>query len=198
MNIAHNSINEKGSFNIVLTGGESILKLYQIFSFKKSNFEKWFIYIGDERILPKDHPDRNDTKIKNIWLKKKQVPQKNINFINAELGVYKAKKNYEQILSSIEKFDLVLLSIGEDGHICSLFPGHKYSKKQDVIIEKNSPKPPNKRISMSFKRLNSTKYLYKVIIGKNKKNIITKLSNGNKIPANCVKGEIEKVFIHVN
>ena len=67
--IAKKSIIENNCFNIVLTGGQSILGLYKILSKSKSDFKKWHIYISDERYLPRDHQDRNDEAINHIWLK---------------------------------------------------------------------------------------------------------------------------------
>ena len=196
--IAKKSIIENNCFNIVLTGGQSILGLYKILSKSKSDFKKWHIYISDERYLPRDHQDRNDEAINHIWLKNNKIPQKNIHFIKAEMGLNKARKEYDDKLKKVAIFDLVLLSVGEDGHIASLFPGHKYNKKQNAIIEKNSPKFPSERISISYKKLNSTKNLFKVIIGKSKKYIIKRLLEDDNLPANLVNGEKQKVFVIEN
>ena len=79
LHIAKKSIIKKGFFSIVLTGGKSILSLYQILSKSVSNFEKWHIYISDERFLPKNHQDRNNKAINKIWLNNKRIPKKIVN-----------------------------------------------------------------------------------------------------------------------
>lgn len=198
LDIAKKSITEKGSFSIVLTGGKSIIGLYKILSKSKSDFDNWYIYITDERCLIKDHHDRNDASIQKLWLNKRQIPEKNINFIHAELGLAEACKAYQNIIDEVLLFDVVLLSIGEDGHIASLFPGRKYNNAQSVIIEKNSPKFPKKRISMSFKKLSNAKHLFKIIIGKSKMSIVKRLSEDKKLPANCVNSRLEKTYINTN
>ena len=198
LDIAKKSITEKGHFSIVLTGGKSILYLYKKLSDADSNFDKWHVYLSDERFLPKDHQERNDRIISKIWLNNNRIPKKNIHFIQAELGLDKARKKYEEKLDMVGTFDIVLLSIGDDGHISSLFPGHIYNNFQSVVIEKNSPKPPKERISISYQRLNNTKNLFKVIIGESKRPIVRRLLKGERLPANFINGEIEKFFIHKN
>jgi len=149
LNIAKKSISEKDCFSIVLTGGQSVFNLYKILSKADSNWDKWHIYIGDERFLPAGHKDRNDQTINEIWLDNSPIPKNNIHFIKAELGLLEARLEYENTLKKIDKFDVVLLSMGEDGHIASLFPNHVYPEEQMVIVEQGSPKPPKERISMS-------------------------------------------------
>jgi len=198
LDIAKKSITGKGHFSIVLTGGKSILYLYKKLSDADSNFDKWHVYLSDERFLPKDHQERNDRIISKIWLNNNRIPKKNIHFIQAELGLDKARKKYEEKLDMVGTFDIVLLSIGDDGHISSLFPGHIYNNFQSVVIEKNSPKPPKERISISYQRLNNTKNLFKVIIGESKRPIVRRLLKGERLPANFINGEMERFFIHKN
>ena len=86
-----------------------------------------------------------------------------------------ARVEYENALKKIDKFDMVLLSMGKDGHIASLFPNHIYPEDQMIVVERDSPKPPKERISMSYKRLNRSRYIYKLIIGEPKQKAVTLL-----------------------
>jgi len=198
LNIAKKSIFEKGCFSIVLTGGRSALGLYKILSVADSNWNKWHVYISDERSMPKDHEDRNDRVINKIWLDDSPIPEENIHFIQAELGLVNAQKEYEKELDKVDKFDVVLISIGEDGHISSLFPGHKYSENKNVVIERNSPKAPKERLSMSYRRLDNTINVFKIIIGKQKRSIVKRFIEGEKLPSDYVNGEVEFFFMHAN
>ncbi|HIC39935.1 MAG TPA: 6-phosphogluconolactonase, partial [Piscirickettsiaceae bacterium] len=182
LNIAKKSIFEKDCFSIVLTGGQSVLNLYKILSKSDSNWEKWHIYIGDERCVPMRHKDRNDQVINEIWLDNSTISKNNIHFIQAELGLIEAQKEYEKVLKKIDKFDVVLLSMGEDGHIASLFPNHLYSEEQMVVVERNSPKLPKERVSMSYKRLNRAHYIFKLIIGESKQKAVTLLKQNANLP----------------
>ena len=198
LNIAKKSIFEKGCFSIVLTGGQSVLSLYKILSKADSNWDKWHIYISDERFLSAGHKDRNDRLINEIWLHNSPIPKKNIHFIKAELGLFEARVEYENALKKIDKFDVVLLSMDEDGHVASLFPNHTYPEEQMVVVERNSPKLPKERISMSYQQLNKAHYLFKLIIGESKQKAVTLLEQNTNLPITKVTGECEKLYICKN
>ena len=198
LSIAKKSIFKRGYFSLVLTGGKSVLTLYKILSKSNANWNKWHIYISDERCVPIGHKDRGDQVINEIWLDNCTIPKKNIHFIKTEVGLIEAQKEYEKVLKKINKFDVVLLSIGKDGHISSLFPGHVYPENRDVIIERNSPKLPMERISMSYNRLNKANNIFKIIIGELKQPLVKKLLENKVFPADAVVGKREKIFIHNN
>jgi len=194
LNIAKKSIFEKGCFSIVLTGGQSVLSLYKILSKADSNWDKWHIYISDERCLPKNHKDRNDRVINEIWLDRSSIPKENIHFIKAELGLSQARVEYENTLKSTDKFDIVLLSMGEDGHVASLFPNRTYPEDQIVVVERDSQKPPKERISMSYQQLNKAYYVFKLIIGESKQKAVTLLEQNVNLPIAKVRGDCEKIY----
>ena len=198
LNIAKKSIFEKDCFSIVLTGGKSVLSLYKILSKADSNWDKWHIYIGDERCVPMGHKDRSDQVINEIWLDNSAIPKKNIHFIKAELGLLEARLEYENTLKRIGTFDIVLLSMGEDGHIASLFPNHVYLEEQMVVVEQDSPKPPKERVSMSYQQLNKAHYIFKLIIGESKQKAVTLLEQNVNLPITRVNGDCEKLYICKN
>jgi 6-phosphogluconolactonase len=194
LSIAEKSINLSDNFKIVLAGGTSLISTYKIFKKSYSDWDKWHIYIGDERCLPLEDDKRNDYIIKKVWLKNSPIPRENINFIHAELGADCGALYYEKILEKVGYFDLVLLGAGEDGHSASLFPGHSHDDK-DVIAEYNSPKYPKNRISMSYSRLNRSKNVFKIICGKSKSNMVNLWLNGEILPINSINGNNEKVYL---
>ena len=154
-----------------------------------------YVYIGDERCLPLQDKERNDHIINSIWLNNSQIPEKNINFIKAELGCDNGAYTYEEVLKNIVNFDVVLLSIGEDGHTASLFPGHYYDNIKSVVVERNSPKHPKDRISMSYSRLSRANNVFKVVSGVSKQSAVGLWLKGRSLPINKIKGLFERVYI---
>jgi 6-phosphogluconolactonase len=195
LDVAKNAIKLNNSFKIVLTGGDSILNTYKILRNCESDWSKWHIYLGDERCLPSKDKDRNDYIINKVWLDNDLIPKNNINFIHTELGVDSGAIYYNSILNNVDYFDLTLLSMGEDGHIASLFPGHFHEENKSVVVERNSPKYPKERVSMSYLRLNRSKNVFKIINGISKQGSLDLWLKGQDLPISQVNGFNNKIYI---
>ena len=198
LDVAKISIKSTGSFKIVLAGGKSLIPTYKILSHSNADWSRWHIYIGDERCHPLKNKERNDHNINIIWLNNSPIPKKNIHFIRAELDAKQAVRHYETTLKEVENFDVTLLSMGEDGHTASLFPGHQYDNKRDVVIINNSPKKPKQRISLSYSRLNRSNKVFKIISGSSKCNAVRQWLNNIQLPINQINGNSEKVYLSQN
>lgn len=194
LRVAECSIRLNNQFKIVLTGGSSILGVYSLLNDSDSYWDRWHVYMGDERCLPVGDSDRNDHTIEKTWLKNNQIPRENIHFIRAELGPNIGALHYEEILKSVESFDLVLLSVGEDGHIASLFPQHSYGRDKNVVVETNSPKYPKERISMSYLRLSRSKNTFIIANGHSKRNAVKAWLSGEGIPVCRADGPLTHVY----
>jgi 6-phosphogluconolactonase len=97
-------------------------------------------------------------------------------------------KEYESFLP--ESLDLVLLGAGPDGHTASLFPGHKLLKEESVKIATidDSPKPPSRRITITFPVLRASKNISFVAEGAGKAPIFKEIFGAEKsgLPAELV------------
>ena len=197
LDVAKTAIRSNNSFKIVLTGGNSILNTYKVLSNSESDWDKWHIYLGDERCLPIGDKGRNNHIINQVWLNNSRILKKNIHFIDAELNATDGAARYENILNSVGDFDVTLLSMGEDGHAASLFPGHLYDANKSIVIERNSPKYPRERISMSYSRLNHSKNIFKVISGSSKQRSLDLWLKGDGLglPINQISGINNKMYL---
>ncbi|QKI88096.1 6-phosphogluconolactonase [Thiomicrorhabdus xiamenensis] len=167
LDCAEKAIEARGAFNLVLAGGTTPLAIYERllqFSEQQAQFSKWYLYLGDERVLPIDDPQRNSVAICTHWLDKSPIPPAQVFMMPTELGLEESARVYQDMIDGVE-FDLVLLGMGEDGHTASLFPEHHLQEHKGLICEYDSPKPPSKRLSLSYSRLASAVCVLKLITG---------------------------------
>ena len=184
------AIEKKGRFNIVLAGGETPSALYHTLIDAKTEWDAWHIYFGDERSLPQGDQQRNDQMAKTAWLNHVPIPSQQIYNILAELGAEEGAKQYHERLNKTEKFDLVLLGLGEDGHTASLFPsGEVIYETENTLAVANAPKPPPERVSLTAQRLSQTNKLFFIVTGSNKQNAVQCWRNEEPIQASQIRPE---------
>ncbi len=186
INTATQAIAERGSFKLMLAGGNTPEKVYRLLGQTVADWEKWVIYYGDERCIPADHAERNSTIAQQAFLDHVAIPTEHIFTIAAELGGEKAAELYRPIVASGQPFDLVLLGLGEDGHTASLFPNQQHNADELVHAVYDSPKPPSDRVSVSAKVLSNTHELIFLVTGTNKQDIVQQWRAGASLPATTI------------
>ena len=175
--------------HIVITGGRTGLAMARaldqaLFKLLRENspFEGAMLHIwfSDERFVALESPDRNDSPlISGFGLAKSQIV-----FHRApSTGTLEAAAaNYAQEIEvelGEREFDAVVLSMGEDGHIASLFPGQiDPDAAQAVVAVHNSPKAPALRVSLSLHRLAQALHIYIFAIGEGKAAALHSISTG--------------------
>ena len=165
---AKKAISTYGEFSIVLAGGSTPKGVYSLLSKQDCDWSNWFIYYGDERCVAIDNQDRNNLMAESVWLDYVNVPKSHIFTIPSELGPVKGADTYEELLSNKKTFDLVLLGLGDDGHIASLFPGVNHDTTKQAVPVIDAPKKPKERVSLSLSRLNNSNKIMFLVVGKNK------------------------------
>ncbi|KAG8654921.1 6-phosphogluconolactonase 3, chloroplastic isoform X2 [Manihot esculenta] len=178
---------ERGCFTVVLSGGsliKSLRKLLEPPYIDSIEWSKWHVLWVDERVVPKDHIDSNYKLAYDGFLAQLPILPGNVYAINDALSAEGAADDYETCLkhlvnikvieasplSGCPKFDLMLLGMGPDGHVASLFPGHHLCNEKEkwVTCIKDSPKPPPERITFTFPVINSSAYIALVVCGAGK------------------------------
>lgn len=92
------------------------------------DWSKVYIFLVDERYVPKDHEESNQRLIAETLLANAHIPRSNLVFPKTALSIENCVGDYEERLRSLlaeAPPDIVVLGMGEDGHIASLFPGDK-------------------------------------------------------------------------
>lgn len=192
------AIAERGRFNLVTAGGTTPNLIYQLMADLESSvtdWSVWHIYMGDERVLAADDAERNSKVLQDIWLKDSFIPRENWHLMQTELGLEASAEDYRSQIAGVT-FDVVMLGMGEDGHTASLFPGHACEVVEGVLCERESPKPPAQRISLSTETLGQTHLLLKIITGASKQPAIQQWLAGDALPISLVTTHgIERVLL---
>lgn len=190
---ADEAIARHGIFRLVLAGGTTPQAIYGALADVSAQWAKWQIWFGDERCLPPEHPERNSRMARLTWLDRVAIPAAQINAIPAELGAKAGATAYAEALRDIPEFDLVLLGLGEDGHVASLFPGQAWGADADApaaLAVFDAPKPPPERISLSARRLAWARRVLFVVTGATKRDAVARWRAGEALPAGAVRPEV--------
>jgi 6-phosphogluconolactonase len=135
---ANAAVRETGAFSVALSGGSTPKALHSLLVSAPFRsvlpWDKIRFYFGDERHVPPDHQDSNFRMANETLLSKAPIKPDQIYRIRAEYpDAEKTALEYQQTLRStfrlsdgqLPRFDLVLLGMGNEGHVLSLFPGTK-------------------------------------------------------------------------
>ena len=182
LSAAAEAIAARGRFRIVLAGGSTPKATYRLLAQADSEWSAWEIYIGDERCLPADHPERNSRMARQALLDHVAIPVEQFHPIPAELGPVEAARHYAQTIADALPFDMVLLGMGEDGHTASLFPGHQHPANELTLAVYKSPKPPPERVSLSAAALGDCRELLFLVTGQGKREAVTAWREGKALP----------------
>jgi len=170
---------------VCLTGGSIADKIHQAAAALDSPDVDWKrvdFFWGDERYVPADSSDRNERAAGLDLLDKVAVDPARVHAIPAADDRYasleEAAQAYEDLVRSegTGSFDLVMLGLGPDGHVASLFPGHPQLDVTDRIAVPvtGSPKPPPERISLTFPALNRTHEVWFLVSGDGKADAVAR------------------------
>ena len=141
-----------GARTLVLTGGTSPRRAYELLSELDVEWGRVSILFGDERCVPPLDPESNYRMARESLLDR--VNPATVHRIPAELGPDIGADLYAEVVADNTPFDVVLLGVGEDGHVNSLFPGHRLLKSRALTAGvHDSPKPPLQRVTMTFEAI---------------------------------------------
>ena len=197
--ILNAAILEKGTATWVLAGGSSPVAAYKKIIKEFSDAVDWSkvtVLIGDERFVPLDHKDSNWGSI--IKLFDAHEAFSGLQRIQPEImaSADLTANAYESKIKSldIDRFDLVWIGVGEDGHTLSLFPenaGFTEMTEKWVIPISDAPKPPSERISLSLKAIEHISELVIFATGAAKKDILKVARLKGGLPVAVVAGNAE-------
>lgn len=186
---------------IVLTGGTIAMAAYERIDADAADWTDVEFWFGDERFVPEGHADRNDQQTRDAFLDRVGATRVNsVSGNDCSLSAAEAADQYAATLPD-EPFDLVLLGMGPDGHVASLFPGHPLLHESERACGElfDSPKPPPVRISMTFPTLNHSHAVWFLVSGEEKADAVSRAlaldGTVDETPARGAAGLAETVWL---
>jgi 6-phosphogluconolactonase len=171
--------------SLVLTGGTIANEVYRAVAKSRTETVDWMqvdFWWGDERYVPADSPDRNDRTAELDLLDVVGVDPARVHAMPArderhpDLDAAAAAYAEDVRTHLAGPFDLVLLGVGPDGHVASLFPGYPQLDVVDEIAVgvTDSPKPPPERITLTFPALNNAREVWFLVAGVGKADAVAR------------------------
>ena len=180
---AKEAIELHGSFFVALAGGNTPRAIYEKVTSspykERIPWEKVFLFWGDERSVPPEHPDSNYKMAMEAGFQKMAIPKDHIFRMVAEQDIEENALRYEEAIQKTlgdHPFDLVILGMGEDGHTASLFPQTEGLKaKNRTAIANYVPQKNTWRMTLTFEAINGAKNTAIYILGAGKKDTLKKV-----------------------
>ncbi len=164
------------------------------------------VYWGDERFVPAEDPERNAGQARRALLDHVPVDPARVHEVPASDSgtgdVEAAAAAYSQTVREhgSGRFDVVMLGVGPDGHVASLFPGSPQLDVEDrvAVAVTDSPKPPPHRVSLTYGALNRSAEVWFLVSGEGKAEAVARAHAGtdrHEIPATGVHGQERTLWL---
>jgi 6-phosphogluconolactonase len=197
VDVARASVAARGTFSIALSGGNTPRLLYEVLADPSVSgdapWEDIQIFWGDERHVPPDDPESNYRMARDALLDRIAIPAANIHRIHAELpNPATVAVAYADELTrtfgldrldggdtTLPRFDLILLGLGEDGHTASLFPHSPALQERRALVVANPvPKLNTTRITLTIPVLNNAARVWFLVTGGSKAAVLKRVLEG--------------------
>lgn len=207
---------QRGQASLVLTGGSIANDLYAAMKASPArdavNWAKVDLWWGDERFVPADSPDRNERQAREALLDALPLDPARVHPMPPSDGPdgndpEAAADRYADELAQaagpggpdLPHFDVMLLGIGPDGHVASIFPEHPvHYETRPVSAVRGSPKPPPTRITLTLPALNTAEEVWLIAAGAGKADAIGMALAGAgsvQLPAGGVHGVANTLWL---
>jgi 6-phosphogluconolactonase len=167
---------EPHAFTCGLTGGSTALIFLGALREANVDWSRITLYWGDERAVPPDSDDSNFGLVEQMLLRPLAARAPVALRMQGEMpDLHYAAREYAASLPPA--LDLLILGVGDDGHICSLFPGHPALQEESarVLVVEDSPKPPRRRLTLSLPYLLRSRQSWVVAVGERKRPLLQRV-----------------------
>ena len=208
-NIAHAAARDRDRFTLALSGGQTPRLLYQLLARDFRALIPWHkteIFWGDERYVSPDDPRSNYRMANEAMLDHVPIPRHHLHPMPTLLPVLEeAAEAYEETLMSHSpgqwpRFDLILLGMGPDGHIASLFPHNIVLEEEARLVAavRDDRATPPRRLTLTLPAINHAANIHFLIAGKNKSPALHRTLAPNANPKSSPAAAIKPIDGHLN
>jgi 6-phosphogluconolactonase len=177
--------------SIVLTGGSSVAEAYERAAALEPDWGRVTLWWGDERCVPPDNELSNYRLAKETLLDRIETPPAEVHRIRGELAPEEAARELDAALVGVQ-LDLLLLGLGPDGHIASLFPG---TPQLEVVDRRATSGPAGlepfvDRVTMTLPTIQAAAQIVFIVRGAAKADAVAAAFEGapsQKIPASLAR-----------
>jgi len=169
---------------IVLTGGATPARAYELAAELEPDWSRSGVWWGDERCVPPDDERSNYGLAKKTLLDRLQAKPKRVHRIRGEDEPPAAAAAYEQELIGTT-LDLLLLGLGPDGHVASLFPHSPGLAETERLVIDAEPKldPYVERVTLTPPALRNARRIAFLVTGEDKAEAVAAALGGEPDPA---------------
>jgi 6-phosphogluconolactonase len=193
---------ERGAAHLALSGGTTPRRTYELLAKEPMEWTGVEVWFADERCVGPDDADSNYKLAAETLLAEAAIPSERIHRMEGELGPEEGARRYalalgEHVHSSdgdLPVLDLVVLGIGPDGHVASLFPGAATLDAGEHALclgVHDSPKPPPERITLSLAVLRAAGRCLLLATGASKSDAVSAMlaEPSRHVPASLLRRE---------
>jgi 6-phosphogluconolactonase len=159
---------ERGIAHLTLSGGHTPARTYELLASEMSSWEGIEVWFADERCVSPLDEQSNFRLAHQTLLGSADIPPERVHRMEGELGAEKGAERYARALQEhvaaragdLPVLDVIVLGIGPDGHVASLFPGAPTldaGERALCLGVHDSPKPPPERITLSLEVLRAAR-----------------------------------------
>lgn len=209
--LAAQAVTERGRFLVALAGGSTPETTYMLLANEpyrtRVSWQKIHVFWSDERCVPPDNPESNYRMVHKTLLSQVPIPSENIHRMAGERdNPAEAAHEYAEVLrncfhlkeSTWPRFDLILLGMGEDGHVASLFPETGVLEEvHDMVVALYVPELKAYRLTLTLPVLNQAAHVVFLVTGRAKaaalRSVLEEGPEAGALPAHRVrpaKGEL--------
>jgi len=205
---------ERGVAHLALSGGTTPGRTYELLAQERQELADVEVWFADERCVAPEDEQSNYRLAAETLLEPAAIPPERVHRMEGELGPDEGAQRYGRLLAErlpgedpsaptapgIPVFDLIVLGIGPDGHVASLFPGAGTLDAGPPAIclgVYDSPKPPPERITLSLPVLRAARSCLLVATGASKADAVAAMltQQSRHVPASLLRRERLTVIV---